>query len=164
MTSNDTRVKVNGEVRKLEWQKRDPRDLLSRAETIAGHYTVWTHTEAEGKWFWRLSDGIDGTKTATVETEAEGFAAAQAHFDSLVTSAIDPSPVSGGTGDEDLAELIDELERGVVATGMHDDGSTELFAIDDASEVMRRAAQALRAPSSASGSGAVITALGEADK
>ena len=42
------------------------------------------------------------------------------------------------------SDLLEDLERGVVATGMHEDNSTELFDIDGASETMWEAAQFIR--------------------
>lgn len=43
------------------------------------------------------------------------------------------------------SELAPDLERGVVATGMSEDNSTELFDVDGASETMFEASEALLA-------------------
>lgn len=53
-----------------------------------------------------------------------------------------PAPVEAG-----LADLIERLEKGVVASGMHEDNSTELYLVDDATDTMAEAAAALRAQS-----------------
>lgn len=80
------------EVKPLEWSKRHSSDLLSRSETIVGTYVVWTHHEANGKWFWRLGDTLNNTKTAPVDTEADGLAAAQADYAARI-HALSPAHV-----------------------------------------------------------------------
>ena len=52
-----------------------------------------------------------------------------------------PAPVA----DAELDGLIEDLEAGVRSCGLHDDNSTEMFLVDDSSEVMWNAAAALRA-------------------
>lgn len=70
-------------VRGLDWTMAADGDL-SRAETIIDTYRVWTHHEADGRWFWCLTGVIDGS----VWTEAEAKAAAQADYEKRILSAL----------------------------------------------------------------------------
>ena len=75
-------------VRPLDWKQAVLGSELSRADTMLGPYRVWTHHEADGKWFWC---GVG--EHFVVATEAKGKAAAQADFDRRILSALDlPAP------------------------------------------------------------------------
>jgi hypothetical protein len=45
---------------------------------------------------------------------------------------------------DELADLLEQLDRGVPALGLHEDNSTELFDIDAANDTMAEAAKTLR--------------------
>lgn len=88
-------------VRVPEWRKRDPRDTGYYADTILGHAMVWTHHEAEGRWFWRFSDArsldavLDGLPIkGDCATEQDALDAANAFYLRVVGSALDQSPVA----------------------------------------------------------------------
>lgn len=46
---------------------------------------------------------------------------------------------------ERIDDLLERLNRGVVATGLHDDNNTELFDVEGANDAMHEAAQAIEA-------------------
>ena len=103
---------ARGEAKPLEWMKRDPRDLLSRAESVVGIYLVWTHHEAAGKWFWRMGDSVYCTKAATVADEAEGLRACEAHHEAAIRSTLSTPQAKTGAeeavawaGPDELAYL-----------------------------------------------------------
>jgi len=56
---------------------------------------------------------------------------------------LEPTPWTHQPIPQDVRELIDELERGVVEVGMHEDNSTSLYDVDGASETMANAAAML---------------------
>lgn len=78
-------------VRPLQWTKSADGDL-SRAETIIDTYRVWTHFEADGRWFWSLSGVTDGH----AKDEAEAKAAAQADYEARIRSALSAAPTQDG--------------------------------------------------------------------
>ena len=59
---------------------------------------------------------------------------------------IDP-PEAGGVdvSTEAVTRLLEALGRGVVECGLHDDGDTELFLVEDANETMADASMAVKA-------------------
>lgn len=73
-------------VKPLEWYKPSYSDTLRRADTVLGVYRVWTHHEAEGKWFWKVEASIQISGEASDEAEAK--AAAQADYDARIRSAL----------------------------------------------------------------------------
>jgi hypothetical protein len=102
-------------VKALEWVRRG--DTLSRAECVLGYYRVWTHHEADNKWFWNL-DSITNHQN-TVDSEAAAKAAAQADYEARIRSALLEQPATPGyaAGVEacrlELSELIKSRILGV---------------------------------------------------
>lgn len=84
-----------GAIRPLNWQKRNFKDDLIRAETVVGTYRVWTHDEANGQWFWSLGYGnVTDNHPAVADCEA-GKTAAQADFNAKINSVlVTPSPAA----------------------------------------------------------------------
>ncbi len=83
-------VKLAVTVKPLAWVRPPYVDKLSRAETIVGVYRVWTHHEANGRWFWELtSSRLYGGYGAT---EADVMATAQADYAERILSALSPTP------------------------------------------------------------------------
>jgi hypothetical protein len=82
----DAPAEGEAKVRELSWFKPDSRNTLSRAETAFGVYRVWTHHEANGRWFWSL-DGYE-KRSGDVASEAEGFSAAQADYERRIRSEL----------------------------------------------------------------------------
>ena len=99
-------------VKPLKWYHPLNDTKLQRADTIVGTYRVWTHSEANGLWFWALSDGYERAK-GDVKSEADGLAAAETDHLSRIRSAL-TSPASG---ERDAAiEVTDAMvEDGAVA-------------------------------------------------
>lgn len=100
-------------VKALEWRKWDQRDNGGSADTIVGHYHVWTHHEANGRWFWRLSTTGLGPIAVQGEcaAEDEAKAAAQADYEARILSAlVAPSqPAAVGVTDE----MVERAARAV---------------------------------------------------
>lgn len=79
-------------VKALEWTKWDQRSNGGSADSLVGHYHVWTHHEANGQWFWRLTTTGVGPVEAQgdVANEAEGKAACQADYETRIRSSLVP--------------------------------------------------------------------------
>ncbi|ASY62468.1 hypothetical protein SJ05684_c10100 [Sinorhizobium sojae CCBAU 05684] len=75
------------EIKPLEWHTPPWSINLSRAVTIIGAYAVWTHHEANGRWFWRLENSI--ATEGECGSEVEARSAAQSDFDARIRSAIE---------------------------------------------------------------------------
>jgi hypothetical protein len=74
-------------VKELDWfSPSNGRDTLERVETCLGVHRVWTHHEANGRWFWSL----DGYEKASGEaaTKDEAKAAAQADYERRILSCL----------------------------------------------------------------------------
>lgn len=102
----------------LEWRKWSPRDTGNTAETVVGSYHVWTHHEANGRWFWRLAVTglgpiIDNGDCAS---EAEATAAAQADYEARILTAIEPVAASPGVGAVNDGEI--RLDEGALKAAM----------------------------------------------
>lgn len=80
---------VGGLVRKLKWRKAIE-GTLSGAVTLIGTYRVWTHAEANGRWFWCL----DGVKSGDAQDEGAAKAAAQADYEQRILSALNTDLLS----------------------------------------------------------------------
>lgn len=86
-------------VKPLEWRRPTGCDTLSKVETIVGTYRVHTYPEANGVWFWRLSDESSYSvtvKNGEAPTEEDAKAAAQADYERRVLSALSPAPKQEG--------------------------------------------------------------------
>jgi len=83
-------------IKPLEWSDDD---LLKRAHSILGTYRVWTHHEANGRWFWEFSTpgGFIITK-GNCDTEADATAFVEDHYDGRIRSALLPSPTAEENG------------------------------------------------------------------
>lgn len=81
-------------VKALEFADRNSFGDLTRCDTVVGIYRVWTHAEAEGKWFWSLSKGNETENHSPVASKADGVSAAQADYEARILAAIDGSPAA----------------------------------------------------------------------
>jgi hypothetical protein len=63
---------------------------------------------------------------------------------SCAEAALAPPIKAGEAVPVAIETLLDELERGVVSTGLHEDNETELFDIDEATEAMYQASVLIR--------------------
>jgi len=61
-----------------------------------------------------------------------------------ILAALSPPIKAGEAVPVAIETLLDELERGVVSTGLHEDNETELFDIDEATEAMYQASVLIR--------------------
>lgn len=79
-------VQTQQGVEGLGWHKPVQRNSLSRAENNLGVYRVWTHFEANGRWFWSL-DGYEKV-SGECASEEEAKAAAQSDYEQRIRSAL----------------------------------------------------------------------------
>jgi hypothetical protein len=105
-------VRVKG----LDWQKPDVRNTLSRAETDLGVYRVWTHFEADGRWFWSL-DGYQKLSGECISEEA-AKSAAQTDYETRTRSAlvdvpaVEPEPVRAIPRADNCGRYLAEVNDG----------------------------------------------------
>lgn len=96
-------------VKALAWIKPPLSDTLSRCETEFGTYRTWTHSEANGKWFWSVEGGFNN-KNGDGDDEVAAKAAAQADYSARILSAIDVAPSPRAQALEEAhSDLINRL-------------------------------------------------------
>jgi len=78
----------------------------------------------------------------TEEDRVKG--ALEAYCRQAFALALSPPIKAGEAVPVAIETLLDELERGVVSTGLHEDNETELFDIDEAAEAMYQASVLIR--------------------
>lgn len=85
-----------GKIRPLAWIKPQGAEFMRRAQTVVGTYRVWTHHEADGRWFWELGGGCD-IVDGRARTQQECFDQAQADYEQRIRSAFLPNPPDQGS-------------------------------------------------------------------
>lgn len=84
------RIEREPVVKTLEWMCPPLSETLMSASTVVGRYTTWTHHEADGHWFWRLSGDVKISGEGASETEVQ--AAAQTDYERRILSALASAP------------------------------------------------------------------------
>jgi len=96
-------------VKALNWVKPPLSETLSRCETEFGTYRTWTHSEANGKWFWSVEGGFNN-KNGDVANEEAAKAAAQADYEARILSAIEPAPSPRAQALEEAAKVAEQYD------------------------------------------------------
>lgn len=68
-------------IKTLDWTKWNPQDSGVSVETPFGKYTVWTYSEADGKWFWTRRPNYVSPVEASGEAKSQYDAIMQAEND-----------------------------------------------------------------------------------